>query len=370
SGGTVSGGPGLFTTNGTTSVSGFATLDGRTWNNAGTVNQSGASRVTLGSSAVVNNQGLWNLASSDANPLNNTGTFNNAGTLTKSGATAQTLSITAFNNSGRVNVAAGSLTLNAASATDTGDIDVAGTLVFGGARTLGAGSDVTGAGAVNFTGGTVTLNDGCSIAGTGTTTINGGTASFNTAGPTVSFANTLTLSSGTLTGTGNVTVNGPFSWSGGTVSGGPGLFTTNGTTSVSGFATLDGRTWNNAGTVNQSGASRVTLGSSAVVNNQGLWNLASSDANPLNNTGTFNNAGTLTKSGATAQTLSITAFNNSGRVNVAAGSLTLNAASATDTGDIDVAGTLVFGGARTLGAGSDVTGAGAVNFTGGTVTLN
>src|SRR5262249_26449986 len=87
--------------------------------------------------------------------------------------------------------------------------------------------------------------------------------------------------------------------------------------------------------------------------------------------GTFNNAGTFRKTlGNTGETGINAAFNNSGFVEVLSGRLRLSGAGAVSSGSFMVAqdATLVFGGgAQVLQPLASVSGAGMVQFAGGTV---
>ena len=89
-------------------------------------------------------------------------------------------------------------------------------------------------------------------------------------------------------------------------------------------------------------------------------------------TGTFNNEGIFTKSGGTGTTsFNSTSFNNTGIVNVNSGTLALNGGG-TQTGNFSVSNgtTLSFNGTHTLNAGTSFSGAGAIQFTGGSLTVN
>ena len=103
-----------------------------------------------------------------------TAAVNNQGTFTKSGSAATSTISTLFNNSGIVNVTAGTLNLSGGG-TDVGALyEGAGTIEFGGGtRTLDAASSITAANAT-FSAGTTTVNGTYNVSGT--TTVNGGTA--------------------------------------------------------------------------------------------------------------------------------------------------------------------------------------------------
>ncbi|MCC7484918.1 MAG: hypothetical protein IT529_07980, partial [Burkholderiales bacterium] len=375
SGGNVSGAGAPISTAGTTTISGVVGLSSKTWNNAGTIIVSGGGSLQMAAAAVLANQpaGVVNLTGTHAAPIAAAGsaTVNNAGTINKTSAGAQSIQ-NQFNNTGTVNVAAGSLNVATGGADTTSRYDVAG----GAALQFNSGllhvADITGGGSVNFAGATVFLDSGFGLATTGTVTISG--ASVQPQVP-VTFGGPLTVSGGLLLGTGAVTVNGPFTWSGGTTVGGT-LLTTAGATTIT-TATGGTGNWSNAGTVTIAGAGAVQLGAGATFTNQpgGVLNLTGTSAVPIGTNGAARNivnAGTINKDSPGTQNTGINTFRNDGRVNVNAGVLELGTG-ATDTGAYAVAAGAelkLSGGTRILAAGSDVTGSGRANFTGATVTIN
>src|SRR5262249_51699025 len=136
----------------------------------------------------------------------------------------------AFNNSGTVNVQAGTLSLEAGG-TDSGDFSGASgaTLTLGGNHSLAVDSDITGglnvqvnsgtssdSGLIATTGGVTFHGGSMTIAGTvaaGTLNFTGGTGSLNAAATVTSGG---TFSSGNLSGSGTVTVAGILNWTDGT----------------------------------------------------------------------------------------------------------------------------------------------------------
>ena len=297
----------------------------------------------------------------------------------------------------------------------------------GGTNTITSGNGITG-GTVEFLGGTTTFQAG-STYNVGTTNISVGTANFDTAATTA----ILNLSSGTLGSTGgSLTVNGAFNWSGGTLAGAGTLATSGGATfniTGSGVRVLNGLTVNAnnltlgggsldlvSGTLNTTGTTNISSGALLGLSggtlvlggpmnvagtldlNTGAFNFAAGGthtgtfdvaaATALNLSGTHNldagatltGAGTLANNGTLNVNANATipsglaAFNNSGRVNVTAGTLQL-AGSGTDTGDYQIAaGTTLqlTGGTRNWNdiamiiAGS----AGVFDLAGGTLNVN
>ena len=186
-----------------------------------------------------------------------------------------------------------------------------------------------------------------------------------------SYANSLTQTGGMLSGAGNLTV-GSFFWSGGIQAG-------TGTTSVS-FGSLDssvsalvvqGRTINSSGNVTWSGSNALQLNGGAIWNNQSSGNFTAqgnATVTAASGTGTFQNAGTFTESSGTGTTTftSLVAFNNTGRVNVQSGTLSLAAGTNSATISVSSGATLNFAGSYTLTSASIISGSGAVAFSAGT----
>ncbi len=277
--------------------------------------------------------------------------FTNAGTFTKTGATdTNTTNIhVAFDNSGRVEAQTGTINL-AAGGTHTGTFSGAGTLQFGGGtHTLAAGSSVSSANAA-FTAGTVSVNGSYNVPGV--SSFSGATVDFNapaalgtatrvTAG-TVNFNSTLaasleslalsagtlnlgandlagtalTLTGGTLAGSGTLTVAGTAGLANCSVTG-PGTLRFQGPVALTASVGLDGGrtlrsdgalTWSggsinlNSGTLagagtllNSTGATLTAQGNGASSLYAGQYSATDSAANAL-----FLNAGTLVKTGSTA----------------------------------------------------------------------
>jgi fibronectin-binding autotransporter adhesin len=366
SGGTMSG-TGTTAANGGISLTTTAVKSlNRILNNDGTANYTGSNFSFY--FGTFNNlaDGIFNF-SSDATIGTSAGgiAFNNAGTFNcavSSGTAAIGLD---FNNYGTVNVQSGTLQLESAG-THTGLFNVAAgaTLSFpGGVHQLNAGSNVSGAGTVNFGGGAEHTIAG-SYDLTGPTNISGYAVAINS---NITIPTTVNLISGRLQGSGNFTMTGLFTWSGGTL-GGTGATTASGGISLTTDAVKSlNRTLNNSGTANYTG-SNFSFYFGTFNNLAGaIFNLPD-DVTITTSAGgiAFNNAGTFncTTSGTAAIGLD---FNNYGTVNVQSGTLRFDS-TGTHTGLFDVAAgaTLSFpGGKHQLNAGSNVTGAGTVNFGGG-----
>ena len=361
----------------------------RTLNNQGTLTWSGTGifNINQNSTAVIQNSGLFDVQADTAlgsGQLNTTATFNNTGIFRKSGGTGVTTvaTVLTFNNSGTVQVQAGTLRLWTGATSNSGgafEVSSGATLQFtGGTHNLFATSAVSGAGQVRFDGATVNLDGAYTVSGL--TTVSGGTPNFNS---TVSLSS-LDISGGTLSGSGVLTVTGTLNWTGGWQSGsGATVIAPGAALNASGSSskTLAGsRTLENQGTITWSGTGTfsVNQNSTAVIQNSGLFD-AQADAalgsGQLATTAAFNNAGIFRKSGGTGVTTvaTVLTFNNSGTVQVQAGTLRLwTGATSTSGGTFEVSGGAVLefrGGSHNLGSASTVSGTGEVLFSGATVNL-
>jgi hypothetical protein len=321
---------------GTLSSSGAKTLDGgRVLNNAGTLVWTGTGGISfyLGT---WNNSGLLDCQSDatmhDGSTSGVGSFFNNSGTVRKSVGTGTTTfsNLESFANSGTVDVQSGSVTMSATPFHNNGTArSQAGTLTVAAGGTGGGTFEAVSPGLVSFTGGTSTLTNGARLTGTGTNRVAGATVTMQDSVG----AERLEVTSGTLNGTGTVTVTNEFHWSGGTL-GGTGALTTLagsvGTISGTAAKTLDGgRVLNNAGTLVWTGTGGISfyLGT---WNNSGLLD-CQSDATMHDGSSSgvgsfFNNSGTVRKSAGTGTTTfsSLEIFANSGTVDIRAGILSLS----------------------------------------------
>jgi len=318
--------------------------------------------------------------------------FNNSGTFNKNGAGTTTDFIgVAFHNSGTVNLNAGTLSFpSGGSNGDTITVPTGGTLSLGGSFSHLAGSTIDGAGTINFVSGTHNFLG--QFLPSGTVNFSGGTITIANSmlGPTISIANatvnfnapqtvpSLTLSGGTLQGSGNVTVSNTLNWSGGMMAGaGRTVLASGAAGNFTGASTKSlNRTIDNSGTINYTGTA-LTFGVGAavpgVINNFGVltasgeadFSQSSAAAHAFNNSGTFNKTG----AGTTTEFNGV-AFNNTGTVNFSAGVLSLlSGGGNTTTIDAPAGTTLNLGGTFAYAAGSAISGAGTINFVSGTHTF-
>lgn len=376
-------------------------LSGRTLENGGTVLWTGAGFIgVVGGGVVTNRVGAlfhFQNASFLGGAIAN-GRFDNAGTFRKS-ANAGTSTISSgmsFNNTGSVEIQAGTLALSGGG-THTGSFDVpVGTAVdLSGTHSGSASSSFTGAGQFTVSGGTANLAGLVNVSGSnifsgGTAnltgnyictnspvTIVGGTANFSGSGA-VSLA-TVHFASGTLTGTSSVTINTVMNWTGGTMSGSGRTIIPAGVTlnaAIPSSVSLSARTLENGGTVLWTGAGIFGVINGAVITNRAgalfhAQNAATIGSGIAN--GRFDNAGTFRKSSdsGTSTVSSGLSLNNTGTVELQTGTLLCGGTLTNNGAVILSAGTtnrLAGGGSA---AGSFTAGATAlVEWTGGTFTLN
>ena len=201
--------------------------------------------------------------------------------------------------------------------------------------------------------------------------INGGnsTLSFNTS------ITALDLSGGTLGGTGNLTLSGSSAWTGGAISGAA-TTTFSSTLAMSGDAgrTISGGRIVDAGNTTWSGNTFANANdiffNGGTFNNTGTFTDTNAFSDQMTGSGTFNNSGTYNKQNNTLTTVGIV-FNNTGTVDVNAGTLRLNT-NGTHSGSFAMASgtTLDFNfGTHNLNAVT-TSGAGTFQVSGGTVNLN
>jgi len=326
-------------------------LDGAVLTNAGTATWSGTGNLLMqdasGQPSVINNQaGATFDVQNDRNISNThqyyTNTFNNAGTFKKSAGTGTTTFTTAgnpiqFNNTGgTLDIQTGTLNLVGALFNNSGSGRVlSGTVSLAAGGNSSGTLDLAAGVVVNFTGGTQTVSSaGLSFTGAGLPRLAG--ATFSSAGPVSAVG--FELASGTVSGSGNLTTSGVFTWTGGTLA--IANIAAGGQLNLSGpnDKRLDnGAVLTNAGTATWSGTGNLLIQNQSVINNQaGATFDVQNDqniSNPLQYyANTFNNAGTFKKSAGTGTTSFTTGgsgvpvvFNNTGTLQVQTGTVALTA---------------------------------------------
>jgi hypothetical protein len=180
-----------------------------------------------------------------------------------------------------------------------------------------------------------------------------------------------TLSGGTLSGTGSLTVSGQATWTSGTMSG-TGTTTFNGNATITANGNIQnlvgGRKLNLAGTTTFDGANGdFRTGSNVTtINNSGIFLDQTTGttriASPFGGSAdqaTFNNTGTLRKTGSATTTI-ISVFNNSGTVDIQSGSLAFTVAYTQTAGETKLNGGALSSSTTLTLQGGKLTGTGTV----------
>jgi hypothetical protein len=376
-GGTMRG-PGRIVANGGVMINAPATsnptLDGRTFDNAGTATWTGMGPITVMNGATWNNlAGAVFDAQSDLRFADSPGlpsSFNNAGILRKSSSIGTTTLRFVLNNTGLVDVQTGTLSFIGEASTG-GTFAVAANAVLDitpwpGVFTFNQASRVTGMGSVSFRQGLVHIEGVYDVSGP--TIINGGIADFLS---DVTLG-ALTLNSGTLSGPTTVRVTGLLDWTGGAMIG-PGRTVANSSLMIHGWGTrsLASRTLDNAAAATWTDGGILYSDYDVTWNNLPgatfvVRNNLSFDAGPG---AVFNNAGTFRKVASTGTTRMGLAFNNTGDVAVQTGMLSLTGDGVSSGGFTVQAGAVLEFSANgnDITTISSVSGAGEVRFSSGTV---
>lgn len=311
------------------------------------------------------------------------GVIENNGSITATGNTAFTFTSgagNAFNNN-----ASGTFTKNTGVGTTTINIPTTNagsiTITSGTVSITGANATFANSGSINFNSTTLTiagtlaggndLNTGTTLNGTGTLSITASTdVNFAMTVPaTVAFS--FTGNTQVLGGTGSLTIPGTMTWSGGSISI-PTTINGSGTLDINGALQklLVGNTLTNNGTINWS-AGDLTM-NIATLNNNDDFVISAAAGDDITivgvTTNTINNTGTITKTSAVNTNFTSPLLNNSGTIDVQAGTLTKNGLAANpwnNTGTINTASGATFAytagnatGPLTLDPGTAITGNG------------
>jgi autotransporter-associated beta strand protein len=319
----------------------------------------------------------------------------NAGRFRKMGGTNATRIYVPFENSGTVEVHAGTLSLNGGGL-HTGIVDVSqtATLSLGGDHTFTADSRIVGAG--NFSsvfGGTLNLAGLVDVRGDQTfsagtvnitgeyncrdnlLTITGGRVNFNGTGMIAPAAFNLGVL-GVVGGSNNLTISGPMTCSGSSSLSGSGMVVANGGLLISGNnVVLGGRTLVNTASAlwTNNGTGFFILTDGAIVSNAPGATFTCVGGGVLGSTGTnrFVNLGAFRSSGDTNETRVDCLFDNSGTVEIASGSVNLTGGGVC-VGAMKVAAAASLnlgGGTYNLLPGAILTGDGDLRVSGGTANL-
>jgi uncharacterized protein involved in high-affinity Fe2+ transport len=177
----------------------------------------------------------------------------------------------------------------------------------------------------------------------------------------------------TLTGAGNLTVEGTVNWANGTMSGtGTTTIGSGGELAIGSGGVTFGRTLNNGGVGTWAGGN-LSMSAGVTFNNlaSGTFDITADGRLSGGATTPINNAGLFRQTAGTVSTVVTVPFNNSGTLQVQAASLNLGlGGNHTGTMAIAAGATLNFaGGSHVLATGSLVTGAGVLTLSGGATTL-
>ena len=356
----------------------------RTVNASGTITQNGPEIVWVNDAATINvlSGATWTIG--DGSTIGEWGgpvsTFNNQGTIQKTSGTGLASFGLTLNNSGTVDVQAGRFDiydgvssgdflvandavvwLQGQDLTATSSLSGAGTAILRGTQIRG---DFNVTGDTEITGSPVTFHSTSNVTSVGQTLVASTAFAFNS-GEAIS-VEALTLTGGSLQGTDNVTVSGLTAMSGGASLYGTGILNAEGgltlDLSVPGqYIYIGERTVNASGTITQNGPEIVWVNDAATINvlPGATWTIG--DGSTIGEWGgpvsTFNNQGTIQKTSGTGLASFGLILNNSGTVDVQAGTFELQ--SGISSGDF-----LVSSGAtlnlfdQDLAVGSSLSGAG------------
>lgn len=383
--GTMSGsGRTILNTNATANIPATATLLGRTLENRGTMfvyNAGGFS--VLGGGVITNCAGaavhVVNENPSLGGGLAN-GRFDNAGSFEKSSGLG-TLIVNpglGFNNFGTVDIQEG-LMLCEGGFTNAGTVNISSSTIL---RLAGGGSatgsfTAAGGALVEWTKGTFVMNPGTRFEGVGLYRINAGTL---LADLDVDL-NQLELRSGTLGGSGTLSITNRMDWTGGGMNGVGRTVIASGATlhaALPSGGSLNGRVLDNRGTIVWSGSGNIGFVNAVITNLPGGLFLAQGDGGMtfVSGVNRFDNAGTFRKSirGGTLEVVDFTrsgSFNNFGSLEIQAGTFLGNAAF-TNSGRVQLSSDTT---CRLASGGSasgmfETPATGLMEWTGGTFTLN
>ncbi len=307
-------GSGVIDGGGTLILSGTSTWLGGTMSGSGTTINPATKSLAISAPVTL-----------DGRILQNDGTLMVSGNITGSGTIA---------NNGTLNAAA-DLTFGAA-VNNSGQIVTSNALSLAGNGAHGGTFTATAPGVIDFSGGTQTISG--TLAGTGTLRFSGAAATVSgtwsgmpieVSGGSVALDTNgtipaLTLSGGTLTGSGDVTVTGPSTWSGGTIGGDGGFtFDTGATVTMPGTnaATL-ARPLLNEGTIQFTAAPNGLLIAGVEVRNNGTVDIQSTQGiTATAGTPPFLNFGTLKKSGGAGVMQFDAPLSNRGLVRIESGTM-------------------------------------------------
>jgi len=326
----------------------------------------GSQPMSIGTGGVLQLDSGSSFNLDDDSLINGTGTINGAGSFQKNLGSATSTINCKFNNTGSV--------YNLVSGTS---------LAFAGGGThSGLWDTFSGGNKIAFSGGTHTFNAGTSFGGTGVFVVQGGTFDLDVAAAIPSGGG-FTQEGGTVTGSGNLTINGVFTWSGGTqdTSGGTGQTILANVSSVINGNTaamiLSARTMVNNATLaySPSGSNYLSIDFGGTLQNNSTFNITGDFPINTNNIGTpkiKNLAGTMNKTGGSGTASINPPLELAATLNVSLGSIAVfNGGLSGSTISVPASSNqfIVSGGTFQMNSGTSVTGSGAVSVNGGATIL-
>ncbi len=321
-GGTLDGSGILTLNNGGTWAGGTMSGSGKTANPA-TKSLSISAPVTLNSRTLQNDGTL-----SVGGNVSGSGTIANNGTLNTTG---NSIIAVAVNNSGQVATSTLLSLVGSGVHTGTFTANAPGVIDFSGGTQTISGT-LAGTGTARFSGAAATVSGTWSGM---TIEVAGGSVALNTSGTIPA----LTLSGGTLAGSGDVRVTGPSAWSGGTIAGsGAFSFDTGATVTMPGTnpVTLS-RPLLNKGTINFTAAANGMLIAGVAVTNTGTLDIQSSQGIAVTpGTPAFVNTGTLKRSSGSGVMQFAAPVSNSGLVQVESGTMQFSGTYAQGAGTTNI----------------------------------
>jgi hypothetical protein len=325
-------GTGTTRMNGAVTISGASThslLGGQTLELAGTTTQTGTGSFSTGGGARVVNLGSWVEAASGNAAVGqfNGGAatrFDNIGSFTKTSAFVTTLggSGLQFNNTGLLDVQAGTLRFSdSATLAAAGQVRVAaGATLELAANQVQLSGSLRNAGTLLVTG-TLAVTDNAAVQGAGQTLLRG---ALQNSGQ-LRLAGSTEWREAVLRGSGTTRIEGPLTISG-----------------ASGRSLIGGHTLALAGATTQTGTGSINTGGASRIVNFGIWTEAANGNAFIGNfsggaASRFDNAGTYVKTSAFVTDIGNgMVLNNTGRIDVQAGTLRLSEAF-NNQGVIDIA---------------------------------
>jgi uncharacterized repeat protein (TIGR01451 family) len=305
SGGTMSGsGTTINPATKSFSISAPVTLSGRTLRNGGTLDVSGA--TVSGSGTIDNTGAITDTTGATINaPMNNSGQVTTSALLSLGGNGSHTGTFTASGPSSVINFSGGTQTIS---------------------------GPLPGTGKFRFSGAAATVNGAWSGMAIDVT---GGSVAFNTSGTMPA----LSLSGGTIAGSGALTVTGSSTWSGGTIGGSGALtFDAGAIVAMPGTSGMTlARPLLNNGIINFAASSSAMLIDGVPVTNNGTFDIQSTQGIMVTaGTPPFTNGGTLKKSAGAGVVQFAAPLMNTGAVEIEAGTLNVSGTYAQSAGTTDV----------------------------------